>query len=79
MLSHIVCLVASVINIMCMRVVQCCLDDLSDIMHLLVERGANVNVMDQERWTPLHAAAACGNVDTCSYLIHKYANRTLLL
>ncbi len=42
------------------------------MMKLLVEFGANVNARDSELWTPLHAAATCGHVHLCKYLIDKY-------
>ena len=51
---------------------QCCIDDSEDMMKLLVEFGANVNARDSELWTPLHAAATCGHVHLCKYLIDKY-------
>lgn len=35
----------------------------------LIEHNANVNACDNERWTPLHAAAACGHLSIIKYLI----------
>lgn len=40
---------------------QCCIDDDYEMVQLLVRRGANLNVHDNEGWTPLHAAASCGH------------------
>ena len=42
------------------------------MMKLLIEFGANVNAKDSEQWTPLHAAATCGNLQLVKYLISKY-------
>uniref|UniRef100_A0A5K3FNW5 ANK_REP_REGION domain-containing protein n=1 Tax=Mesocestoides corti TaxID=53468 RepID=A0A5K3FNW5_MESCO len=41
---------------------------------LLLENGANVNAMDNEDWTPLHAAATCGNKELCGMLINWNAD-----
>ncbi|XP_064641766.1 protein phosphatase 1 regulatory subunit 16A-like isoform X9 [Lineus longissimus] len=53
---------------------QCCIDDNENMMQLLIEFGANVNAQDSELWTPLHAAATCGHVHLCKYLIEKGAD-----
>ena len=31
-----------------------------DIVQLLIEHKVNVNLVDEDSWTPLHAACACG-------------------
>lgn len=36
---------------------QCCIDNNSDMLTLLLDYGAFVNAKDSEKWTPLHAAA----------------------
>jgi len=36
---------------------------------LLVEFGANVDALDSELWTPLHAAATCAHVHLCRFLV----------
>ena len=41
--------------------VQCCIDDDFDMVKTLVRLGSNVDQQDKEGWTPLHAAASCGN------------------
>ncbi|XP_048749788.2 protein phosphatase 1 regulatory subunit 16A-like isoform X3 [Ostrea edulis] len=50
---------------------QCCIDDNEEMLKLLLEFGALVNARDTELWTPLHAAATCGHVHLCRYLIDK--------
>nr|CDS29831.2 protein phosphatase 1 regulatory inhibitor [Hymenolepis microstoma] len=48
---------------------QCCIDNNLDMCILLLEKHANVNAKDNEQWTPLHAAATCGNKELCGILI----------
>ncbi len=48
---------------------KCCIDDSPDILKLLIKYGANVNVCDNDMWTPLHAAATCANLEICKILI----------
>ncbi|KAL8616326.1 hypothetical protein ACOMHN_056269 [Nucella lapillus] len=52
---------------------QCCIDDSEDMMKLLLDYNANVNACDSEMWTPLHAAATCGHMMLCKYLIDRGA------
>jgi ankyrin repeat protein len=40
--------------------VQACIDDNLDMVEFLVELQADVDVCDNEGWTPLHATASCG-------------------
>ncbi|XP_074646447.1 uncharacterized protein LOC141902560 isoform X2 [Tubulanus polymorphus] len=53
---------------------QCCIDDNENMTRLLIDFSANVNAQDSELWTPLHAAATCGHVHLCKYLIEKGAD-----
>lgn len=53
---------------------QCCIDDNSEMLKLLLDYGANVNAQDSERWTPLHAAATCGHLNLVKILIGRGAN-----
>ncbi|XP_063704503.1 protein phosphatase 1 regulatory subunit 16A isoform X2 [Culicoides brevitarsis] len=53
---------------------QCCIDDNSEMLKLLLDYGANVNAQDSERWTPLHAAATCGHLNLVKILISRGAN-----
>jgi ankyrin repeat protein len=53
---------------------QCCIDDSADLLRLLIKYGANVNVCDNDLWTPLHAAATCANLEICKILIENKAD-----
>ena len=53
---------------------QCCIDNSIDMAELLLEYGADLNSRDIEGWTPLHAAAATGNVHLISILVDSGAN-----
>ena len=44
------------------------------IVQLLLDHGADPNVVDEDGMTPLHAACIIGNVETASYLIKSGAN-----
>uniref|UniRef100_A0A0L8IE09 cGMP-dependent protein kinase interacting domain-containing protein n=1 Tax=Octopus bimaculoides TaxID=37653 RepID=A0A0L8IE09_OCTBM len=44
------------------------------MVKFLVENGADVDVCDNEGWTPLHATASCGFTDIAQYLISTSAN-----
>ncbi|XP_064611198.1 protein phosphatase 1 regulatory subunit 16A-like isoform X2 [Liolophura sinensis] len=48
---------------------QCCIDNSEEMLQVLLQYGANVNARDTELWTPLHAAATCGHINLCKYLI----------
>uniref|UniRef100_UPI00358FBDA8 protein phosphatase 1 regulatory inhibitor subunit 16B-like n=1 Tax=Myxine glutinosa TaxID=7769 RepID=UPI00358FBDA8 len=48
---------------------QCCIDDFECVLKVLLQHGANVNALDHELWTPLHAAATCGHVHLVNHLI----------
>lgn len=53
---------------------QCCIDNNSDMLALLLDYGANVNAQDSEKWSPLHAAATCGHLNLVKFLIARGAN-----
>ena len=40
----------------------------------MIKYGADVNVCDNDLWTPLHAAATCANLEICKILIENNAN-----
>ena len=54
--------------------VQACIDDCEDMVQLLLKCGASVEATDRELWTPLHAAAACGNQEIIECLLDHGAN-----
>ncbi len=39
----------------------------------MIRYGADVNVVDNDLWTPLHAAATCANLEICKILIESGA------
>ncbi|KAG8430819.1 hypothetical protein GDO86_019964, partial [Hymenochirus boettgeri] len=53
---------------------QCCIDNFEDLLKLLLSHGADVNVTDNELWTPLHAAATCGHTNLVRILIQHGAD-----
>lgn len=53
---------------------QCCIDDSADLLKLLIKYEADVNVCDNDLWTPLHAAATCANLEICKILIDNGAD-----
>lgn len=50
---------------------QACIDDDLRRVQFLIDRGASLNVQDNEGWTPLHAASSCGFVDVARYFTSK--------
>ena len=44
------------------------------MLRLLIRYGADVNVMDNDLWTPMHAAATCANLEICKILIEHGAD-----
>ncbi|CAJ0955874.1 unnamed protein product, partial [Mesorhabditis belari] len=48
----------------------------TQLVELLLQAGADVNVMDKDGWTPLHAAAHWGERDSCKILIEHGASVT---
>ena len=53
---------------------QACIDGKEEIIDILLDHGANLDSVDRELWTPLHAATACGNEDIVEYLLDQGAN-----
>ena len=50
----------------------------ADILRLLLERDATVNVADNHGWTPLHSAAYSGNIEFVLLILHKGGNKEAL-
>ena len=46
----------------------------ANIVEVLLEKGANVNAVDSEGWTPLHFAAQNGHASVVEVLLEKGAN-----
>jgi ankyrin repeat protein len=46
------------------------------LVKLLAERGADVNAVTPDRWTPLHVAAAAGNAEAIRALLQNGADPT---
>jgi ankyrin repeat protein len=44
---------------------------------LLIRAGANLNSVDNDGWTPLHAAAHWDKHDVMKYLVERHANLDL--
>lgn len=53
---------------------QAVIEDCADVVEVLVNHGANLDIKDADLWTPLHAAVACGNYDLAKYLIDNGAS-----
>ncbi|XP_066065153.1 protein phosphatase 1 regulatory subunit 12C-like, partial [Chamaea fasciata] len=51
-----------------------CIDENMEVVQFLVESGADVNQADNEGWTPLHVAAACGCRQIAQYLLEHGAD-----
>lgn len=53
---------------------QAVIEDCADVVLVLVQNGADLNIKDADLWTPLHAAVACGNYDLAKFLIENGAS-----
>ena len=56
------------------RHIQCCIDRALELSKILVEHGADLNSRDVDGWTPLHAAAATGNIQMINMLVEGGAS-----
>lgn len=53
---------------------QAVIEDCEDVVDVLVQHGADLNIKDADLWTPLHAAVACGNYELVKYLVDNGAS-----
>ncbi|MBL6664949.1 MAG: ankyrin repeat domain-containing protein [Rickettsiales bacterium] len=49
-----------------------------EIVKILVKNGANLDIKDNEGWTPLMRAVVAGNIQVVSYLLDKNANAAIV-
>jgi len=53
---------------------QSVIEDCQDVVDVLIDYGADLNIKDADLWTPMHAAVACGNYELVKYLVDKNAS-----
>lgn len=46
---------------------QACIEDNYEMVEFLLANGADLNISDNEGWTPLHAVATCCYVSIAKY------------
>uniref|UniRef100_A0A8C3XQK5 Myosin XVI n=1 Tax=Chelydra serpentina TaxID=8475 RepID=A0A8C3XQK5_CHESE len=55
-----------------------CANGYKDVAALILDHGADVNIMDNQYWTPLHLAAKYGQTNLVKLLLMHQANPSLL-
>ena len=58
---------------------QCCVNEDVEGVRLLLQHGAKVNIQDNDLWTPLHVAAACGTIEIVKLLLEVKTKNTKIL
>ena len=48
-------------------------NNMTDIVHLLLKHGANVNAKDNKKWTAMHIACSKGHIKIAELLIQHQA------
>ena len=48
---------------------QCCVNEDVEGVKQLLQLGADINTQDNDLWTPLHVAAACGSKEIVELLL----------
>lgn len=56
-------------EIYCLCILQCARHDNVFAAELLIERGLNVNLQDEDLWTALHVACVCDHADVVLLLL----------
>lgn len=56
-------------EISCVCILQCARHDNLFAAELLIERGLNVNLQDEDLWTALHVACVCDHADVVLLLL----------
>lgn len=56
-------------EIFCPCILQCARHDNVFAAELLIERGLNVNLQDEDLWTALHVACVCDHADVVLLLL----------
>lgn len=50
------------------------MEDNVTVASILVQRNADINVVDDDMWTPLHTASACESVEIVQLLLEVSSN-----
>ena len=53
---------------------QAVLENSIELVKLLIENNADVNIQDEDSWTPLHAACSMGYYEVAKFLLENKAN-----
>jgi len=57
---------------------QAVLDNNLAVVRILIGHGSDINQIDEDSWTPLHAACANGQADIAKFLLEAGASRNIL-
>jgi len=54
-----------------------CDGDKLDVVKHLLDKGADINILDADNQTPLHYASSCGNAEIVKCLLQHRANQDI--